>query len=376
MQKHSLNGILDKHFSAILKSLNLPLYQIDALENFKNCRTAALGGHKQVCAKGHLNGVWYNSCKHRGCPQCQSRASDRWLENTQSILLDCPHHHIIFTIPSELHVLWKYNRELLSDLLFKATLDTIKQFSKDERYLNATPGVIATLHTWGRSLPLHPHIHLLISHGGLGKDGKWVEPKKKHLFPQKPVMMVFRGKLLDFLKKKLAAGELVLPPDHIESRTKSLFNFLGRKDWTVHFTDRYEHASGVAKYLARYVKKGPLNNSQLRLLPNGMVRFHYKSHLTKKSESLLLPARDFIARLAQHIPLPGKRNVRYCGLYTSQGRAKLDQARELLGQEAVEEPELMSWEEFMDEKGHRPNCKVCGLPLFHEAPVESIFHAA
>lgn len=219
------------------------------------CRTAVLGGHIQCCPEGHVQRVWYNSCRHRSCPQCNGLSKERWLKHTESVLLDCPHHHVIFTLPSELHALWQYNRALMTDLLFEAVQATLKSFSQDKRYLDAQPGVLMTLHTWGRDLSLHPHIHCLISHGGLSHRGNWVTPKRNILFPQKPLMQVYRGKLLALLRS--AIDQKVLADTHTPARLRSLFNRLGRKDWIVHCCKCYEHGKGVAIYLARYVRGAP-----------------------------------------------------------------------------------------------------------------------
>ena len=229
MGSSSIQRILTQHLPDIIGAVGLPLYQLKALNQLKSCRTAALGGHAQYCEQGHLNGVWYNSCKHRACPQCGSLAREQWLKNIQSRLLNCPHHHIVFTIPSELNGLWRYNRSLLSGLLFQAVQHTLKDFSSDARYLSATPGFLSALHTWGRNLSLHPHLHVLISHGGINAEGQWVVPKKSQLFPQKPVMMVFRGKLLSKLKAVLKSKKLQCPPNETPHQLNTLFNRLGRK---------------------------------------------------------------------------------------------------------------------------------------------------
>jgi len=370
MDALSLQKILMDQLPTILSRKRFPQYQLKALSKLSECRTAALGGHAQYCANGHLNGVWYNSCKHRACPQCRGLASEQWLRNTQSVLLNCPHHHVVFTLPHDLNPLWQHNRELLSQLLFKAVQDTLKQFSKDPRYLAATPGILSVLHTWGRNLSLHPHIHALISHGGINEQGDWVEPRKKHLFPQKPVMMVYRGRLLSLLKEALVEGRLSLPKGRDFYHVKSLFNRLGRQDWVVHFCERYEHAKGVASYLARYVKGGPLKNQQLKAWDGEQITFSYQSHQTGKREQLRLPIDEFALRLAQHVPTPGKPMVRYSGLYASGARNKLNLARFKLKQAPVTKQELLNWQRYLSEKGFEPLCDVCGLSLFHQEKVE------
>ena len=276
MVKYTVQQILERHLADFQRSHTLPLHHIKALRQWSTCRTAALGGHAQYCENGHLNGVWYNSCKHRSCPQCRAKATEEWLINTQNILLDCPHHHVIFTLPSELHSLWRYNRRIMANILFQASQQTLKQFAKDPKYLNAAPGILSTLHTWGRNLSLHPHVHVLISHGGIDSNGQWVEPRKAILFPQKPVMRVFRGKLRAFVKAAMNDDpNWVLPPDRREHHIIALLNKLGRKEWVVHFCERYDYADGVAKYLSRYVKSGPLKNSQIIAVSDTHVSFRY-----------------------------------------------------------------------------------------------------
>lgn len=366
--QHYLNGFLSRH--------RLPVYQLKALDRLRTCRTQALGGHAQYCENGHLNGVWYNSCKHRACPQCRGMATEDWLLNTQAVLLDCPHHHIVFTLPSELNTLWRFNRGLMADILFKAAHETLRCFAQDSRYLNATPGVLSTLHTWGRNLSLHPHIHALISHGGMNEQGQWVEPKKAVLFPQKPVMMVFRGKLLERLKRALSDDRLVLPDTLRTHQVVSMLNKLGRQAWVVHFCQRYDHAHGVAKYLSRYVKSGPLKNRQLQAVMDHKVSFRYRSHHTRQVETLSLSTDDFIQRLLQHVPLPGKPAVRYGGLYNSAVRKTLNRARIRLGQTPVSARCQLRWQAYLAGLGWSPTCQECGLPLRHGGIVEPIRQAA
>ena len=362
MNAQGLQPILNQYFSQE-EQPPLPWYQARALGRYHQCRTAALGGHTQFCENGHVNGVWYNSCRTRGCPQCQSKATEQWLSNTQRQLLSCPHHHIIFTIPSELNNLWRYNKAIVNSALFTASQETLKTFSKDPRYLKATPGIITNLHTWGRNLSIHPHIHALISHGGLNDSGRWIEPKKKNLFPQKPLMMVFRGKLLALIRSKLNQNELRLPSDTNHKQLTKQINFLGRKHWTVHCCPRYDTAKGVTKYLARYVKKGPVNKTQVRVCSNGIVKFSYTSHQTKKTERLRLPLNEFVPRLAVHAPLPGKPTVRYSGLYSPASRVKLNLARTALGQTPVSTAKTLHWQHYLSKIGHEPRCHTCSASL-------------
>ncbi len=337
MSSYTLQQLLNTHLPRFVTMRGLPLYQLKALERLSICRTDALGGHAQYCENDHLYGVWYNSCKQRYCPQCRSVATEEWLINTKRVLLDCPHHHVVFTIPSELNLFWQYNLSKMRHLLFKAVQETLKTFSSDAKYLGATPGILCALHTWGRNLSLHPHIHVLISHGGINKAGEWVEPRRDILFPQKPVMQVFRGKLRSMLTEAIKSPTWKLPKEYSKTRAQNLLNKLGRKEWVVHFCKRYDYAEGVAKYLSRYVKSGPLRNTQLKEATKTSVTFSYKSHQTKRVELQTLSIEGFFALLSQHIPEPGKPTLRYSGLYNSAARVKLNKARGALGQKEVSE---------------------------------------
>lgn len=370
--KNTLQTLLTQHIDDYRQKHGLSFDQSRAVTRLMACRTQALGGHTQMCPNGHVQGVWYNSCKHRACPQCCGLPRERWLQKISSVLLDCPHHHMIFTLPSELHGLWRFNRVLMSDLLFQAVQHTLQTFSQDKRYLGASPGVMSALHTWGRDLSLHPHLHCLITHGGVSTSGEWVKPKKRVLFPQEPLMMVYRGKLLALVRAALLAKEMRLPAP-LQSLI-NLLNKLGRKDWVVHCCKRYEHGKGVANYLARYMRGGPFNNRQLVNVTDRQVTFSYQSHVSHKREILRLPVDTFISRWLEHVPQSGKALVRYCGLYSSASRDKLNQAREYHQQAPVSLPQLVSWQTYLSQ-WTEPRCEVCGCLLHHQEE-ELIRHAA
>jgi len=374
MSELTLQRVLKSYLPHFSSQGGLPLYQLKALEKLSICRTDVLGGHAQYCENDHLNGVWYNSCKQRYCPQCRGVATEEWLINTKRVLLDCAHHHVVFTIPSELNVLWQYNLGKMRDLLFRAVQDTLKAFSADPKYLGGTPGILCALHTWGRNLSLHPHIHVLISHGGISSKGEWVSPKRDILFPQKPVMQVFRGKLRSMIKEAIKEPSWKLPPGQRKAQAQNLLNKLGRKQWVVHFSQRYDHAEGVAKYLSRYVKSGPLKNKQLKAVTDTHISIGYKSHQSKRIETQNLTIGGFLTLLSQHIPEPGKPTVRYSGLYNSAAREKLNKARKAQGQGEVSERVMLKWQAYLEGKWEMPRCRTCGSELTKLVEVLPVRH--
>jgi hypothetical protein len=346
----------------------MPLHMHRAAQQLGACRTSAMGGHIQGCPEGHAARVVFHSCKHRLCPQCNTLPTERWLLKMRERLIDCPHHHLIFTIPHELHDVWRYNRASMMQMLFKSVADTLKALCGDTRYLDSMPGFVLSLHTWGRSLSLHPHIHCLITDGGV-KSGKWLHPKGSCFLPARVVMALFRGKLLAALRTALEEHTLRLPDDLSIERARSIFNKLGRTKWNVHLQQRYDHGQGVLTYLARYVRGGPLKNSQLSLISDEHVSFRYRSHRAteERMQTLHLPRDAFLLRYLQHAPLKSKPIVRHYGLYATRNEEKLNIARAAHAQLPLQQPAPLTWQvHYQRRAGHITpitHCADCGRPL-------------
>ena len=224
------------------------------------------GGHVQACPDGHVSRIWYNSCRHRSCPQCAYLQTERWLALQRARLLACDHSHVIFTLPHDLNPLWLANVPVMTTLLFQAVRDTLCTLLADPRYLGAQPGILAALHTWSQALVLHPHVHGLVTGGGLTPEGQWKAVRQGFLLPARVVMAVFRGKMLEAIRQAYAREDLVLPEG---MRPHPFLNLLGRlghpgkTPWNVRIMERYRHGAGVVTYLARYLRGGPLKNARL-----------------------------------------------------------------------------------------------------------------
>lgn len=367
----TLRGIFQEHFEQYARRHRVPAYVHRAAYWISRCRTAELGGHVRRCPEGHVERAFYNSCHQRMCPQCQALATERWLSRQRARLIACAHHHLIFTIPHELNVLWCWNRVAMAQLLFGAVREVLTELLADPRYLGATPAYLAALHTWGRSLSLHPHLHVLAADGGLSADGAWVTPRRSHFLPARALMLVFRGKLLAALREAIERRHLRIPADTSAERLCSLLNRLGRKKWNVHIRARYAHGAGVAAYLARYLRGGPLKNTQLLPATDGAVRFRYSPHRDEADGGgeplvMALDPEAFLARYLQHVPPPRLQAARGYGLYGARAGTALDRARAALGQPAVEEPKPLRVEDFLARFGHAPEparCVRCGAPL-------------
>jgi Putative transposase/Transposase zinc-binding domain len=299
--KLTLQQILQRGYEAYERRHALPAYVRRAVWAILACRTAVLGGHVQRCPDGHFERVWYNSCRHRLCPQCAWVQTERWLAKQKARLLGCEHDHVIFTIPHELNDLWLANVAVMTQLLFASVHDTLLELLGDPKYLGAKPGIMATLHTWSQTLVLHPHIHALVTGGGLHAAGHWVAVRNGFLLPMRVVMVLFRGKLRAAIREGIAQGQLTLPEGKGRQQVENLLNKLGRQQWNVHLRERYPYGQGVLVYLARYLRGGPISNARLLSCDGQQVVFRYEERAQgpggqAQQRTMRLPLEQFIGR--------------------------------------------------------------------------------
>lgn len=371
----TVQAILEQHYDEFAAGHPLSSDMRRAAEQMRRCRTAALGGHVASCPDGHHHRIVYHSCRHRSCPQCSALPRERWLEGWKGRLLDCPHVHCIFTTPHHLLPLWRYNKRKFAEALFAAAVASLRQLLADPQYLGARVGLLAALHSWSQTLAAHVHLHVLVTFGGWTDDGRWVAPKKSCLLPRKVLMQVFRGKLRSELLSLLRCGELVIPPDTTEARLRGLLNKLGRTVWNVKVQERYDHGAGVATYLARYLKGGPISNGRLVGLRDKQVWFTYRHGSDGEGgrgrrSVMRLPVDAFLSRLLEHVPPKGFQVVRGYGLYAGSKRADLNAARAACGQAPVCDPlPTVTWQELCVRLGHPDagRCPVCGQQLIIHA---------
>jgi hypothetical protein len=317
-----------------------------------------LGGYIQACPKGHVERVWYNSCRHRLCPPCAWLQVERWLGRQKARLLACDHYHIIFTMPDEVRGLWLANVRAMTNLLFATVHETLDDLLGDAPYLGACPGLIAALHTWSQTLVFHPHLHCLVTGGGRTAEGQWRAVRHGFLLPVRVVMAVFRGKLL-----------AALPEGRSCQQMANLLHKLGRTKWNVHIRERYPHGAGVLTYLARYIRGGPLANRRLVACAHGRVTFRYRvkgdGSDRQPRDLMTLPSEEFIRRYLQHVPEPGTRVVRCYGLYAPTKGEALAVCRAQLGQGPVAKPGVLDWQRACRDRGdvHPERCPRCGRLL-------------
>lgn len=375
----TIQQVLRSSADSFLGHSRFPLHVWQAVRRLRDCRTAALGFHARRCPNGHVEQVCYNSCKHRCCPQCGWLQTERWLEVEKARLLGCPHFHVVFTIPSCLRAVWRYNRVVFGNLLFQAAAESLLQLLADPKYLGGKPGLLLAQHTWNKQLGLHPHIHALVTSGGLDPRGQWRGTRRRWLLPQKVLTAKFQGKLRALLGQALASGRLQRPTGSTEARLRGLLNRLGRGHVNVKILERYDHGQGVVTYLAKYLRGGPMSNRRLGAYQDGVVTFRYPDRRSPPRSDrpqmkwAQLPVLTFLQRYFQHVPPKHFQMVRRYGLYANNQREALNVARAACGQAAWEKPKRPSWAELLDRVGcgQPGRCPVCQAELVCERAVAS-----
>ena len=367
----TIQEILGAGLGQVLGERRLMPYVVRAARALLACRTAALGGHTKRCPAGHVEGVWYNSCRHRVCPQCSWGKVEAWLAAQRERLLPVDHFHVIFTLPWQFRVLWQWNPRTMGDLLFEVAAGTLRTLLGEERRLGeARPAWIAALHTWGRTLVAHPHLHCLVAGGGLTADGAWRPIANGYLLPFRQVRHVFRERFSAALSAKLKAGELSLPEELSLEHALRIVARARRRPWNVRLEAPYRHGEGVALYLARYLKGGPLKNHRLVGFDGREVAFRYgdfrdlDAQGRPRGKLLRLGLVEFLGRLLLHVPPPGMKMVRSYGLYAARSREALERARDRI----EPSPEWRAAHRRLGARAGRPSpraprCPVCGRGL-------------
>lgn len=309
----------------------LPLKHIKAIEAIAGCQSEERGVSAYECSheKRHLSLIAH-SCRHRSCSLCAARSRVNWLEEQKKRLLDCAHFHCVFTLPQEYRVLWQYNQKWFTTTFFDVVRSTLMDMMKNEKGHGVTPGVLMAMHTWGRQLTLHPHIHCVVTAGGLDGQNQWKETGE-FLLPGRQVKALYRGRFQARIMDAFKAKELKLPPDHGKREFYRLYKAAYAKSWCVRIEEQYAHGKGVLVYLSRYLKGGPLHPSQIVRCDDEGIGFRYKDHRDKRTKVLTVKPKEFMRRLLQHVPEAGQHMVRHYGLYAGAAKRKRALCHELLG---------------------------------------------
>lgn len=335
------------------------------LKHIAECRTAALGGHLEECdGCGHQR-IVFNSCRDRHCPKCQNTARAEWVTERLERLLPVPYFHVVFTIPDELNPLALRNKKALFDILFAAASQSLLTIARDQKHLEAQIGFTMVLHTWGQNLLFHPHVHCVVTGGGLSSDAtQWIAAREKYLLPVKVLSALFRGKFLDALDEAYRDEKLNLTNGLAElavaQRWRSFKDSLYKKDWVVYAKPPFGGAEQVFKYLGRYTHRVAISNHRIVEFADGKVTFSWKDYADGCRKKLMtLDAVEFLRRFLLHVLPHGFVRIRHYGLCASTNvNTKLVTARSLL-QHPTEPPKPETqpiepkpwWERFFEQTG-------------------------
>jgi len=331
-----LADIVREHGEAFRRAHALTPDQHAALRAIERCRTAVLGGHLDVCLACGRAEPSYNSCRNRHCPKCQSLAQARWIAGRLARILPTHYFHVVFTLPESLRPLVRRNSRTVFDMLFAAASETLLELGRDPEWLGAELGVTAVLHTWTRELTIHPHVHCIVTGGGLTADSTaWKSSKRDFLLPVHVMGALFRGKMCAKLRDAHDRGRLDLGPDPVDPEGISiLLGRLQRCSWVVYAKRPFGGAEHVIRYLGRYTHRIGISNQRLLSLQDGQVTFR-----TKDGKAITLAAQDFLARFIQHVLPPGFVKIRHYGLMApSNATTKLAVARALLNSPPANPP--------------------------------------
>ena len=323
------------------------------------CRTRALGGHVEVCPECGEMHVSYNSCRDRHCPKCQNKEREVWIRmRKEEILPGVKYFHVVFTVPDCLHPVAMSHQAVFYSCMFRAAWNTLKKFY-DARGLQG--GMTSILHTWGSNLYYHPHVHCIVTGGGVDKDGVWhplegCKGAKDFLFPVQALSKVFRAKFLAMLTSALKdTGEVI--PQNVRKQCMD-------KSWVVYSRPPAKGVAQVLEYIGRYAYRVAISNSRiLDYTSDGQVTYDWKDYKQNaKHKAMTMHAVDFLHLFSLHILPPAFVRIRHYGLLSPSNRDKMRKVQVQLGETPVpKERKKPSYQQICEERGWQigicPHCK-------------------
>ena len=322
--------------------------------SIERCRTLALGGHVYTCEACGETQYQYHSCRNRHCPKCQNDKAQQWLEQQQDLLLPVPHFLLTVTLPSELRDVARSHQKLVYDLFFRTSAAAMQHLARDPRFVGGQMGMVGVLHTWGRNLSYHPHIHFLVPGGGLAAEGQtWLPARNDFLLPVKALSRIVRAKFRDALRQ---TPLFALVPASVWQQA-----------WVVH-CQPVGNGLTALKYLAPYIFRVAISNNRILKLANGKVTFRFRATDTGKLRTSTLPAEEFIRRFLQHVLPRGFVKVRYYGFLAPGCRKRLAALHQQLGclfpgsSSALGSGDTVASSDAAT-SNHVPLCPSCGRPM-------------
>jgi len=342
----------------------MPVIHRKAIGDITACRTPAMGGAMYYCQDCDRWQYSYHSCGNRNCNKCGNERAQDWLGKTGSLLLAVDHFMVTFTLPGDLRRIARSHQRLFYGLLMSCAAASLQTLGWDSRFIGGQLAMMGVLHTWGRDLSYHPHVHMIVAGGGLWKDeGLWLASRPDFLVPVKALSVIFAAKFRDGLKKQ--APELFGEVDPS----------LWRDSWVVH-SQPVGKGQAALKYLAQYVFRPAISNKRLVSMDGDTITFRWQHSQTRRWNTTALDPMEFIRRYLQHVLPRGFVKVRYYGLYGHRHRERLSLLRQNLTQPAGDSSSPSAGpSEQVETTPSQPlalnhaTCRCCGQPMFVVATI-------
>ena len=317
MPNYTIQDIFKTYGVEYIKKYNLSKEQWKVFNSIINCGTKNLGYHICTCKECGEEYFGYNSCRNRHCPMCQNYAREKWIQKETSYLLDSKYFHIVTTVPYELNEIFLHNNKICYNILFKATKESILELCNDSKWLGAKPGITSILHTWGQTLEFHPHIHSIVTGGGL-KNNHWIKCDKNYLFKVQVLGSLFKGKFLSYLKHEF---------NNLNTNFEDLKEFnkflepLYNKTWITYIEPPKGKTENVIEYVGRYSFRVAISNNRIKHIDNDKVTFEYKDYKdNSKIKLMTITVFEFIRRFLLHILPDNFTKIKHYGLLSNRNK--------------------------------------------------------
>jgi hypothetical protein len=295
----------------------MPVEHKKVLNTIMACRTGELGMVFYACTSCGRTHAMGRSCGNRHCPSCQQDKTKTWLEAQTDRLLPCPYFLLTFTVPAALRGWIRGHQRIAYAALFEASSEAIKTLMADPKYVGATEaGFFGVVHTWGRTLEYHPHVHYVVPGGGLSADGtRWLPSHAHFLVPVQALSILFRAKFRDALD---GAGVLAQVDPAV-----------WRQDWVVH-AQAVGDGRASLKYLAPYVFRVAISDRRIVSCDDGKVTYSYRKSGSNRWRKMTVDGPEFVRRFLQHVLPTGFQKVRHYGFLSPNSRVSLELVRWLI----------------------------------------------
>lgn len=329
-EKITLSDIMSSGIAEYKRNHKLSSDHKKAVKHIINCRTSMMGIHEVQCTGGDCNYrvIQYNSCRDRHCNKCDKSKKLKWIIARSMELLPISYYHVVSTLPQKVCNLALCNKEVVYDIFFKSVFYVINLFAEDEKYLGGKIGFFSILHTWGQTLSYHPHLHIIVTAGGLrGNEFVRLPYQDKFLFPVKAMSMKIREKFVELLQAAYESKALRFPGKLESISKKQAFSEylmeIGQEKWVVYSKPPFSRPEKVLEYFSRYTHRIAISNSRILSFENGIVTISYKDYKDcdekgiPKIKPMSFNTEKFIQRFLWHVLPNGFKKIRYGGLFSS-----------------------------------------------------------